>query len=135
MNDAKILIADDARVIRTVLTRKLEEAGYTVTAAENGQEVLEIIRREPFDLVILDLYMPGLDGLETTRAIRKIFSATHLPVIVATANNEEEHVLESFEAGANDFVSKPINFPVLQARMATHLKLKRALEELERSRP
>jgi len=130
----KILIADDARIIRTVLSRKLEEAGYAVIAVQNGREALEVISRESFDLAILDIHMPELNGLETVREIRKTYSATQLPVIMATANGEDDHVIESFEAGANDYVTKPINFPVLQARMGTHLMLKQALEELERER-
>ena len=84
------------------------------------------------DLVVLDIHMPDMGGLETLRHLRERYSAIQLPVIMATANDEDEDIIESFEAGANDFVSKPINFPVLFARMETHLKLKRAMEDLER---
>jgi DNA-binding response OmpR family regulator len=132
MSHAKILIADDGRVMRTVISAKLTEKGYAVTAVASGREALESIEREPVDLVVLDIHMPDMGGLETLRHLREHHSAIQLPVIMATANDEDEDIIESFEAGANDFVSKPINFPVLFARMETHLKLKRAMEDLER---
>lgn len=132
MSHAKILIADDGRVMRTVIAAKLAEKGYSVTAVASGREALESIEQEPVDLVVLDIHMPDTDGLETLRHLRQRFTAIQLPVIMATANDEDEDVIGSFEAGANDFVSKPINFPILFARMETHLKLKRAMEELER---
>jgi DNA-binding response OmpR family regulator len=132
MSLAKILIADDGRVMRTVITAKLTEKGYAVTAVASGREALESIKRDPVDLVVLDIHMPDMDGLETLRHLRESHTAIQLPVIMATANDQDADVIESFEAGANDFVSKPINFPVLFARMETHLKLKRAMEALER---
>ncbi|MGB6220772.1 response regulator [Haloferula sp.] len=132
MSHAKILIADDGRVMRTVITAKLAEKDYSVTAVASGREALESIEQEPVDLVVLDIHMPDMDGLETLRHLRQRYTAIQLPVIMATANDEDEDVIESFEAGANDFVSKPINFPILFARMETHLKLKRAMEKLER---
>lgn len=132
MSDARILIADDGRVMRVVITRKLEERGYTVTEAASGVEALGQIAQGAFDLVILDIHMPDLDGLETLERIRRDHTPIQLPVIMATANDENEDVLRAFELGANDFVSKPINFPVLFARVQTQIKLKRAMEELER---
>lgn len=132
MSLAKILIADDGRVMRTVISAKLTEKGYAVTAVASGREALESIKRDPVDLVVLDIHMPDMDGLETLRHLRESHTAIQLPVIMATANDQDADVIESFEAGANDFVSKPINFPVLFARMETHLKLKRAMEVLER---
>jgi len=132
MSDAKILIADDGRVMRTVISAKLAEYGYSVTAVASGREALESIEQQPVDLVLLDIHMPDMDGLETLRYLRERHTAIQLPVIMATANDQDEDVIECFESGANDFVSKPINFPILFARMETHLKLKRAMEDLER---
>ena len=130
--ETHILIADDGLVMRTVISRKLEEKGYRVTAAPSGVEVMEFIENTTFDLVILDIHMPGMDGFETLRRLRERFSPTELPIIMATSKDEDEDIVRCFEAGANDFVAKPINFPVLFARIATQLKLKRATEELER---
>ena len=109
--ETHILIADDGLVMRTVISRKLQEKGYRVTAAPSGIEVMEFIENTTFDLVILDIHMPG---------------------IMATSKDEDEDIVRCFDAGANDFVPKPINFPVLFARIETQLKLKRATEELER---
>jgi DNA-binding response OmpR family regulator len=130
--EANILIADDGLVMRTVITRKLEEKGYHVTAAPSGIEVMELIENTTFDLVLLDIHMPGMDGFETLRRLRERFSQIQLPIIMATSKDEDEDIVSCFDAGANDFVAKPINFPVLFARMETQLKLKRATEELER---
>jgi DNA-binding response OmpR family regulator len=132
MDNAKILTADDGKVMRLVISRKLEEAGYAVCAVGSGREVVELVGREPFDLVILDIGMPEMDGIETLKRIRQRYSAVQLPVIMATAKDDDEEVIRAFGLGANDFVSKPVNFPVLFARIETHLKLKRATEELGR---
>jgi len=132
MNDARILTADDGKVMRLVISRKLEEAGYTVTAVAGGREAIEAIEREPFDLIILDVHMPDMDGIETLQHLRQRYSAIQLPIIMATAKDEDEDIVRAFELGANDFVSKPINFPVLFARIETQLKLKRATEKLQR---
>ncbi len=126
-----ILIADDGRVMRTVLSRKLTEAGYIVSESSGGLEALELIDTAgPFDLLILDISMPDLSGLEVLKKIRETRSATDFPVIMATANDENEDIVEAFDRGANDYVTKPINFPVLLARIDTHLRLKRTTEEL-----
>lgn len=130
MNETSILIVDDGLVIRTVLSRKLQEQGYTVTAAVDGKNALDIIADglNP-DLIILDVHMPNLNGLETLIELRKTHTATQLPVIMATTKDEDEDIVNCFEAGASDFVSKPINFPVLFARMNTHLKLKQLMSQ------
>ncbi len=130
--ETHILIADDGLVMRTVISRKLQEKGYRVTAAPSGIEVMEFIENTIFDLVILDIHMPGMDGFETLQRLRERFSQNQLPIIMATSKDEDEDIVRCFDAGANDFVAKPINFPVLFARIETQLKLKRATEELER---
>lgn len=130
--ETHILIADDGLVMRTVISRKLEEKGYRVIAAPSGIEVMELIESSTFELVILDIHMPGMDGFETLQRLRERFSQIQLPIIMATSKDEDEDIVRCFEAGANDFVAKPINFPVLFARIETQLKLKRATEELER---
>lgn len=134
MSNAKILIADDGVVIRTLVARKLAETGYETVAVSDGSEVLEQIASQPFDLLILDIYMPKVNGIETLRTIRQEYSQIQLPIIMATCKDEDEDIVGCFNDGANDFVSKPINFPILTARIETQLKLKRATEELERLR-
>jgi DNA-binding response OmpR family regulator len=132
MIPARILTADDGKVMRLVISRKLEEAGYNVIAVAGGREALEAIGREPFDLVILDVHMPDMDGLETLQQLRQSYTPIQLPIIMATAKDAAEDIVRAFELGASDFVAKPINFPVLFARIETQLKLKRATEELQR---
>ena len=133
MSDAKILIADDGRVMRLVLSNRLKDEGYEILQAENGREAVNLIEAHgDIDLVVLDVNMPEMSGIEALKKIRETLSQTRLPIIMATANDEDEDVVRAFELGANDFVSKPINFPVLMARVITQLKLKRAMEELER---
>jgi len=128
-----ILIADDGRVMRTVLSRKLTEKGYKVSESDGGNKALEMIGADDhaYDLLVLDIIMPDLGGLEVLQQIREKLSPTELPVIMATANDESEDIVRAFELGANDYVTKPINFPVLLARIETHLRLKRATAELQ----
>ncbi|NNE94345.1 MAG: response regulator [Verrucomicrobiales bacterium] len=133
MSEAKILIADDGKVMRVVLAASLKKNGYEVVEAENGQEAVDRLREHgDFDLVVLDIQMPELDGISALKEIRKSHSRVELPVIMATANDQEEDVVQAFELGANDFISKPINFPILKVRVETHIQLKRASEELAR---
>lgn len=131
-SQGNILIADDGRVMRTVLSRKLTEKGYAVSESDGGEKALEMIEAGDYDLLILDIIMPDLGGLEVLQRLRAKQSPTDLPVIMATANDESEDIVRAFELGANDYVTKPINFPVLLARIDTHLRLKRATEELRR---
>ena len=133
MKPERILVVDDGKVMRLVVSKKLQMLGYEVTAVAGGREALEVIERgEEFSLVLLDISMPEIDGMEVLARIRETRDATRLPVIMATANDEDEDVLRAFELGASDFVAKPINFPVLRARIQTQLKLKQMTAELER---
>lgn len=131
-HQGNILIADDGRAVRTVLSRKLTLEGYVVTESSGGIEALEKIVTTDFDLIILDNFMPDLSGLEVLQKVRETRSATELPIIMATANEDNDDMVRAFEFGANDYVTKPINFPVLLARIDTHLRLKRTTEELRR---
>ena len=131
-----LLIVDDDEANRDMLSRRLERKGFAVTVAEDGSRAIELVRERPFDLVLLDVLMPGLSGLEVLRELRRGFPATELPVIMATALTESGDIVEALRLGANDYVSKPLDFPVVLARIQTQLSLKRAIEEvirLERS--
>ena len=131
----RVVIAEDEAIIRLDLKETLEEEGYEVVGETGrGDEAVELVREHGPDLVILDIHMPDGDGIATLEQLRRDYSPTQLPVIMATAKDDDEEVVHAFELGANDFVSKPINFPVLFARLRTHLQLKRTIEELERLR-
>jgi signal transduction histidine kinase len=121
----ELLVVDDNKLNREMLGRRLIRKGYSVTEAENGHQALELIDKQSFDLALLDIMMPGISGLEALETIRKRQSAADLPVIMATAKTQSEDVVEALRLGANDYVTKPIDFPVLLARVQTHLHLKR----------
>ncbi len=125
MTTGGILVAEDNRMNRLTLVRYLERNGFNVVAAEDGRQALELIRGHRFDLLILDVMMPEMTGLEVLSSVRARASAVELPVIMATSMDESTDIVEAFELGANDYVTKPIDFPVLLARMRTHLNLKR----------
>lgn len=128
---AKILVVDDSQVIRKTLNKRLQAQGYSVTEANSGAEALELLKKEAFDLTLLDVIMPDMDGNETLQEIRKLFGPAQLPVIMSTAMDQSDDMVVSFRLGASDYVTKPINFPVLQARVATQIALKRAADQLQ----
>ncbi|MBI5961813.1 MAG: response regulator [Chloroflexi bacterium] len=123
-----LLVADDNEMNRDMLSRRLEREGYRVAVAEDGNRTLAVLQAERFDLVLLDVMMPGLNGFEVLQIIRQKQSIAELPVIMATARDESEDIIAGFKLGANDYVTKPINFPVLLARVQTQLQLKRLTE-------
>lgn len=123
--DYTILVVDDNEDNRRMLALRLGRRGYQVDMAEDGQTALEKIENQKFDMVILDIMMPGIDGFEVLTTIRKTQSLAELPVIMATAKDESDDVVKALKMGANDYVTKPIDFPVLMARVQTHMSLKR----------
>lgn len=124
----RLLVVDDQEMNRDMLSRRLRREGYEVATAAGGSEALEQIAIARFDLVILDVMMPEMSGFEMLQILRKTHSLTELPVIIATSKNESEDVLASLALGANDYVSKPIDLPVLVARIRTQIRLKRLAE-------
>jgi two-component system, sensor histidine kinase and response regulator len=107
------------------LIRRLTRKGYVVTEAADGHAALELIESQPFDLAVFDIMMPGLTGLNVLETVRKRHTPADFPIIMATAKTQSDDVVEALRLGANDYVTKPIDFPVLLARMQTHLNLKR----------
>lgn len=127
---AKILVVDDVELNRDALSRRLIRSGHSVKTAEDGEIALRMLNEEPFDLVLLDVMMPGLSGLQVLTKIRETKSADVLPVIMATAKTTSEDIVAALELGANDYVTKPLDFPIVRARIQAQLKLKRASENL-----
>jgi sigma-B regulation protein RsbU (phosphoserine phosphatase) len=126
-----ILVVDDDEMNRDMLSRRLERTGFTVKLARDGAEALEAIAREELDLVVLDVMMPGIDGLQALETLRRSRSPAELPVIMATARDGSDDVVRALKLGANDYVTKPLDFPVVLARIQTQLFLRRARRELE----
>ena len=124
-DSGSILVVDDNEFNRDVLQRRLARHGYAITQATGGEEALALIATQRFDLVLLDVMMPDVSGLETLAEVRKVHSLADLPVIMVTAKSQSDDVVEALKLGANDYVTKPIDFPVLFARVQTHLRLRR----------
>lgn len=120
-----LLVVDDYAQNRNMLSQWLGRLGYRVSVAEHGIQALEAIKNNPFDLVLLDVMMPGIDGLEVLKKIRETYSVSDLPVIMVTAKTGVGDVAGAIKSGANDYITKPMNFPVALARIQMHLKLKR----------
>jgi class 3 adenylate cyclase len=127
-----ILVVDDDPLNRDMLARRLESRGYEVVAAEGGRQALAQAAARPFDLVLLDVMMPEVSGLDVLRELRSRHSVAELPVIMATARDRSEDTVLALKLGANDYVTKPLDFPVVLARAETQLALKRAVEEVSR---
>ncbi len=128
MSGALVLVVDDNENNRDILSRRLKRQKYSVAVAENGLEALEIVERQKFDLIILDIMMPGISGLEVLRRLRKTYSVADLPIIIATARDQSEDIVTALELGANDYITKPLDFPVALARIQTQLEVKQLSE-------
>ncbi|RMG86079.1 MAG: hybrid sensor histidine kinase/response regulator [Chloroflexi bacterium] len=124
---ARILVVDDENVNRRVIERAFGRQ-YDVVGATNGREALSILARQPFDLVLLDVMMPEMDGYTTLTIIRDTPSMKDLPVIMLTALSDNSDIIHGLELGANDYITKPIALDVLHARVATQIKMKRLMD-------
>jgi class 3 adenylate cyclase len=118
-----ILAVDDDALNRGVIERIVSRKGHTVTLASGGKEALQKIKDGSFDLVLLDIMMPDVDGVDVLREIRQHHSMSALPVIMVSALDDSDKVVELLELGANDYVTKPIDAKVLQARVKTQLNV------------
>jgi DNA-binding response OmpR family regulator len=120
----RILVVDDNADNRDLLSRRLEKRGYTTVCADSGRAALDLLEQEPFDLVLLDIMMPEISGIDVLKMVRSKRSMADLPIIMATAKDTSEDIVRALKLGANDYVTKPIDFPVLFARVHTQLDLK-----------
>ena len=110
-----LLIVDDERSIRLSLRTVLENSGYTIVEAARGEEALALVRTAHFDAVLLDIGMPGVEGVEVCRMMRKV--APQLPIIMLTVQDSEDRKVEALDAGANDYITKPFQLRELTARL------------------
>ena len=128
----RLLVVDDNEMNRDMLSRRLAAKGHSVQVAEDGQKALDSIERDRPDLVLLDVMMPGISGLEVLQRLRQQYSVSDLPVIMATAMDASKDIVEALRLGANDYVTKPLDFPVVLARVQGQLALKRAKDEIQK---
>jgi len=123
--ETSVLVVDDDEEIRDILSCRLCLEGFNVITAENGPKAMEYIKRGNFDLVLLDLLMPEINGMEILHFIREKYSLGELPVIIVTVKDTQEDLVKALKEGANDYITKPIDMSILLARIHTHLNLHR----------
>ena len=131
LDRASIVVAEDDLATRALLRATLERADYDVREFDNGADALIGIQRSPPDVALLDIGMPGMDGLEVTRALRRTPATALLPIILVTARGRTEDKVAGLDAGASDFVTKPFEPVELLARVRANLRLSSALSRLE----
>jgi hypothetical protein len=131
---ARILIVDDVADNRIILRRRFERKGYEIVEAESGKGCLQAIEGEDaFDVVLLDVMMPDMNGLDVLRKIREKHTAADLPVIMVTGKTESTDIVEALTAGANDYITKPVDFAVALARVTTQVGRRQAEEQVRRA--
>jgi class 3 adenylate cyclase len=126
---ARLLVADDNKVNRLLLARSLELQGHRVACAENGRVALEMLRREPFDLLLLDMEMPEMDGFQVMEQLVADERLRDMPVIVTSSLEGVDSVVRCIDLGADDFLHKPVNPVLLKARIGSSLEKKRLRDQ------
>ncbi|NIP79222.1 MAG: diguanylate cyclase [Gemmatimonadetes bacterium] len=128
---ALILVVDDNPDNLEIISTRLEYKGYDVVTAQRGDEAISLIHEHGPDLMLLDIMMPDMDGYEVARRVRADGEIAYLPIIVVTARDSTEDKVTGLDAGADDYLTKPINFPELEARVRSMLRIKRLQDQLE----
>ena len=121
-----ILIVDDDEITAKLIEKRLQKRGFHTSVANGGRECLSILDKKAshYDLILLDIMMPDITGLEVMEEVRKTYSQVELPIIMTTAKSEVSDIVSALKSGANDYVMKPVNIDILEARMKTHLSIK-----------
>ena len=125
-----VVVVDDSKVVRQAIRDRLELGNLEVIEARNGEQALQLIDKYAPDLVLLDVVMPGLDGIDVLKIIRKSYAKLQLPVIPVTSRDSSSEIVQALDYGANDYVTKPIDYDVLWARVSNQLMQKQAAEYL-----
>ena len=131
--DEPLLVVDDREANRDMLSRRLQRLGYQTATAGSGAEALQMVAARRFALVLLDVEMPEMSGLDVLTELRTRYSPIELPVIMVTARQEREDIIEALTRGANDYVTKPVDMPIAAARIQTQLSLRQADAALRES--
>ncbi len=121
-----VLIVDDEKMIRSLLKMSLQRMGYEVTTADNGEEALRLFEEQSFDLVLLDILMPGIDGFSVCTELRRI---SDVPIVMLTALNRPDDIVRGLELGADNYITKPFTFKEVEARIRAILR--RAIQRTE----
>ncbi|WP_374259770.1 response regulator [Zoogloea sp.] len=129
LNADLVLIVDDIPENLSLLHDALDEAGYTVLVATNGETALQRAQHSVPDVILLDAVMPGMDGFEVARRLKADFATRHIPIVFMTGLTETEHVVAAFDAGGADYVTKPIRPQEVLARIAAHMQSARLMRQ------
>jgi diguanylate cyclase (GGDEF)-like protein len=129
----RVLVVDDSEMDRVLASRTLEQAGYAVDTASDGQAAVASFTSYRHDLVLMDLEMPGIDGFQACQAIRLLPGGANVPILMVTGREDLDAIHRAYEAGATDFVSKPVRWPVLAHRVRYMLRASQAMRDLGRS--
>src|SRR6266704_1960310 len=130
---SRLLIVDDNEMNRDMLARRLERNGYLVDVVRREKKLMQRVKQNTVDLVLLDIEMPEISGLDELKTLRESYSPVQLPIIMVTAKNQSEDIVKALNLGANDYLTKPVDLPVALARIGTQLSHKRAQEALRES--
>ena len=130
----RLLVVDDDEMNRDLMSRRFRRAGYSVATAADGEQALRCLQNEPVDLVLVDLMMPRISGLELLKTLRAKYTPSQLPVIMVSALQESNQIVVALTFGANDYITKPIDFPVAIARIRTQLLRKKAAAAVRESK-
>lgn len=125
----RVLVTDDNKMMRLLLTRSLEQQGHSVASAENGRDALEMLRNQPFDLMLLDIEMPVMNGFEVLEVLFNDPILRNIPVIMVSASEEADSAIKCIEMGAEDYLQKPPNAVLLRARVSASLEKKRLRDQ------
>lgn len=128
-DESSVLVVDDNEVNRDLLARRLQRQGHAVTVAEDGLQALELMRSAPFDLVLLDIMMPQLNGYQVLESLKADEKLRHIPVIMISAVDDIDSIVRCIELGAEDYLSKPFNPVLLKARISACLEKKRLRDQ------
>jgi len=126
---SKILVADDSRLQRLMLVNIFEQGGYDVVTAEDGEHAVQVFEAEKPDLLVFDIFMPKMDGVEAVSAIHQILESEYVPVIFITGGDNDESLQRCMQIGADDFVHKPFNPLILQAKVKSLLRVKQLYQQ------
>lgn len=127
----RILVVDDNQDNVEIIATRLRFRGYIVDEASTGNDALDSVARQPPDLILLDVMLPDIDGYEISRRIKGNDTMPFIPIILVTARDSTQDKVAGLDAGADDYLTKPINFPELEARVRSMLRIKRLQDELE----
>src|SRR5688500_3700444 len=127
----RILVVDDNRDNVEIIATRLRFRGYDIEEASDGAQALGLVHKNPPDLILLDVMLPDIDGYEISRRIKGDETLPFIPIILVTARDSTQDKVAGLDAGADDYLTKPINFPELEARVRSMLRIKRLQDELE----